>query len=172
MKKSLLGILVFLLLSDCRSIPDYLIKFYAAEVDEMGAPFGYLNARGDTIILPGTYDYGYMDTIRNFGMVIEKGTGRILGIDRHGSVLYEVFKYDNGPDPVESGLFSILENGKIGYADETGKVVIPARFDCAYPFEGSFARVADDCDEINDGEHRIWESDHWYQITDDGKRVP
>jgi hypothetical protein len=105
-------------------------------------------------------------------MVIEKGTGRILGIDQDGTVLYEVFKYDNGPDPIASGRFRIIKNGKIGYADETGEVIIAPRFDCAYPFDGTLAKVSDDCEEITDGEHVIWESGYWYQITADGKGVP
>jgi hypothetical protein len=72
---TLLGVLVILLLSNCRSKPEYLVKFYEGDVDKMGTPFGYLNAKGDTIIFPGTYDYGYMDTIRNFWNGDRKGNG-------------------------------------------------------------------------------------------------
>lgn len=172
MKTLFFGIMLTFLMSACSSNEDpYLIKFYEGEFDEIGTPSGYLNSDGDTIIPIGKYDYCYTDTIRDFGMVIETGTGKILGIDTKGTELYEVFKYDNGPDYLESGLFRIVKNGKIGYADQSGKIIIEPAFDCAYPFDGDFARVSDDCETIKDGEYDVWESENWYQITKNGNRV-
>ena len=46
-------------------------------------------------------------------MVMENETGKIIGIDQNATKLFEVFKYDNGPDYLESGLFRIVRNGKI-----------------------------------------------------------
>src|ERR1700749_2096921 len=43
--------------------------------------------------------------------------------------------------PRDSRLKPIYENGRWGYADETGKVVIPARFDAARPFARGVAQV-------------------------------
>ena len=172
MKTLFFGIILTILISACSSNEDpYLIKFYEGEFDEIGVPSGYLNSKGDTIIPIGKYDYCYTDTIRDFGMVLEPGTGKILCIDAKGTELYEVFKYDNGPDYLESGLFRIVKNGKIGYADQSGKIIIEPTFDCAYPFDGDFARVSDDCETIKDGEHSVWESENWYQITKNGNRV-
>ena len=172
MKTLFFGIILTILMSACSSNEDpYLIKFYEGEFDEIGVPSGYLNSKGDTIIPIGKYDYCYTDTIRDFGMVLETGTGKILGIDAKGTELYEVFKYDNGPDYLESGLFRIVKNGKIGYADQSGKIIIEPTFDCAYPFDGDFARVSDDCETINDGEYDVWESKNWYQITKNGNKV-
>ena len=172
MKKLIFGIIITFLISACSSKNGtYLVKFYEEEFDELGVPSGYLNSKGDTIIPIGKYYYCYTDTIRNFGMVIEKGTGKIVGIDQNATELFEVFRYDNGPDYVESGLFRIIKNGKIGYADPNGKIIIEPSFKCAYPFKGDFAKVSDNCETEKIGEHSIWESDNWYKITKNGKRA-
>lgn len=160
------------LISACGSEKDnYLIKFYEGEFDEIGVPSGYLNSQGDTIIPIGKYYYCYTDSIRDFGMVIKNKTGKILRNDQNGTELFEVFKYDNGPDYVESGLFRIIKNGKIGYANSNGKIIIDPSFNCAYPFDGEFAKVSNNCETIKNGEHSMWKSDNWYRITKDGKRA-
>ena len=172
MKKLIFGIIITFLISACGSKKDnYLVKFHEGEFDERGVPSGYLNSKGDTIIPIGKYYYCLTDTIRNFGMVIEKGTGKILGIDQNATELFEVFRYDNGPDYVESGLFRIIINEKIGYADPNGKIIIKPSFDCAYPFEGDLAKVSDHCETIKEGEHSRWISENWYQITKNGNRA-
>ena len=172
MKKLIFGIIITLLISACSSKKEnYLIKFYDGEFDEIGVPSGYLNSKGDTIVPIGKYFYCYTDTIRNFGMVIEKGTGKILGIDQKATELFEVFRFDNGPDYVKSGLFRIIKNGKIGYANPNGKIIIEPRFDCAFPFIGDFAKVSDNCETEKVGEHSMWKSDYWYKITKEGKRA-
>jgi len=172
MKNLIFEIIITFLISACSSEKDnYLIKFHEGEFDEIGVPSGYLNSKGDTIIPIGKYYYCYSDTIRNFGMVIEKGTGKIIGINQNAKELFEVFRYDNGPDYVESGLFRIIKNGKIGYANPNGEIIIEPSFDCAYPFKGGFAKVSDNCETIIDGEHSIWKSENWYKITKNGKRA-
>ena len=172
MKKLVLGILVTFLISTCSSESnEYLVKFHKGALDEIGVPSGYLNSRGDTIIPLGKYYYCYTDTIRDFGMVIENETGKILGIDRNATELFQVFKYDDGPDYVKNGLFRIIKDDKIGYANLKGEIVIEPKFDCAYPFEGQFAKVADNCENEASGEHPMWKSDDWYQITKEGIRV-
>ena len=54
------------------------------------------------------------------------------------------FHYDNGPDYVREGLYRIVDDrGRMGYADESGRVVIAPRFAFALPFEGGKAKVTD-----------------------------
>ncbi len=38
-------------------------------------------------------------------------------VDEQKTVLYDVFIYDNGPDAPADGLYRIVKDGKIGYAD-------------------------------------------------------
>jgi len=147
MKKLIFGIIITFLILACSSKKEnYLIKFHEGEFDEIGVPSGYMNSNGDTIIPIGKYYYCYTDTIRNFGMVIEKGTGKILGIDKNANELFEVFKTDNGPDYIENGLFRIIKNDRIGYANSNGIIVITPKFKCAQSFTFGKAEVSDSCD--------------------------
>ena len=172
MKKLIFGIFVAFLITHCSSDKnEYLVKIYDAEYDEIGVPSCYVNSKGDTVVPTGKYYYCYTDTIRNLGIVMENKNGRIIGIDKNAKELFEVFKYDNGPDYIQDGLFRIIKNGKIGYANENGEIVIEPKFDCAFPFENGTAKVSYNCYTKNDGEHSIWKSDDWFYINKKGEQV-
>lgn len=65
----------------------------------------------------------------------------------HGEKLYDVYWFDNGPDYAEDGLFRFKKNGLIGYADaNTYKVIIPARYQAAQPFQNGRAKVSYNAD--------------------------
>lgn len=146
---------------------DYLLKFY----DTVNDRFGYVNLKGDTTIPPGKYAMCFTDTFITYAIVVKSNID-FIAIDRKENVLYKVFTFDNGPDYPSDGLFRIIENGKIGYADSmTGKVVIKPQFDCAWSFENGVAEVSNDCKTQSDGEHSIWLSDHWFYIDKTGKKV-
>lgn len=90
--------------------------------------------------------------------------------DSKKKVLYDIFPYDNGPDYPSEGLFRILKDGKIGYADEqTYAIIIIPQFDCAYPFENGKAKVSNNCKTVKDGEYSIWMSDNWQYVDKKGK---
>ncbi len=73
---------------------------------------------------------------------------------------------------VQYGLFRIMENNKIGFADAaTGKTVVKPQFDCAWPFENGVAKVSIDCKIQSDGEHSGWVSNNWYYIDKTGRKV-
>lgn len=151
----------------------YLIRISEGESYEPGTPCGYVNQQGDTVIPLGKYRICWTDTIRTFGIVTDdrQGDPKLLAIDRKEQILYEVYFYDNGPDWPEDGLFRILRNGKIGYADEDGFIRIPPQFACAFPFSNGVAKVSLHCELIPDGEHTRMESDRWFFIDTEGKVV-
>ena len=69
---------------------------------------------------------------------------RISDYDERQRKTYPAYQFDNGDDYVEDGMQRIIdENGRIGYADESGRTVITPRFKCAFPFENGKAKVAD-----------------------------
>jgi len=172
MKKIILLLFTVFQLIGCVSPKNsYLVKIYTETPDELGGPSGYVTQKGDTIIPVGKYYYCYTDTIRSFGMVMENKTGKILGIDREGKELYEVFNYDNGPDYIQNGLFRIIKNGKIGYANAKGKIIIKPRYDCADPFQNGMAKVSDSCQTEKDSENAIRKSQNWYYINKKGTRA-
>lgn len=85
---------------------------------------------------------------------------------------YGIFQYDNGDDYVCEGLRRIVDdNGKIGYADSKGKVIIAPRFAFAFPFENGVAKVTDDGYSVSEGEHWRWISPEWYFIDHGGNAV-
>jgi len=145
---------------------DYLLL---AE-DPASGTFGYYDKKGAFVIPFGKYELCMTDTFRTYAVVL-KGKDFVV-IDRQEQVLYQVFKYDNGPDFSVDGLFRIVQNGKIGYADaKTYQVVIQPQFDCAFPFENGVARVSNNCKTEMEGEHSIWTSDDWKMIDKSGKVV-
>jgi hypothetical protein len=166
----LLQVLLFTSLSSCthtRPHDDYLLSF----TDESTDQYGYRDRKGVTVIPLGKYTMCFTDTFRTYAIVLKPNSG-FVAIDRQENVLYEVFPFDNGPDYVEDGVFRIIENNKIGFADaRTGKVVILPQFDCAFPFENSRAKVSNDCFSRMNGEHEIWESEKWFYIDKTGKTI-
>jgi hypothetical protein len=130
---------------------------------------GYRNGNNEVIIPLGKYAQCLTDTFRTHAIVLTKGDNKWVVIDRAEKQLYEVFPYDNGPDYPSEGLFRILKDGKIGYADATTfAIVIPPQFECAYPFENGKAKVSTHCKTATDGEHREWTSDAWQYIDKKG----
>jgi hypothetical protein len=92
-------------------------------------------------------------------------------VDEQKTVLYEVFPFDNGPDTPSDGLYRIVKDGKIGYADAiTNAIVITPQYDCAFPFENGKAKVSIDCQTTKDGDHSVWTSDAWQFIDKKGAR--
>ena len=145
---------------------DYLLL---AEDPASGA-YGYYNQKGELVVPFGKYAMCVTDTFRTHAVVLKEK--EFVVIDRQETVLYQVFKYDNGPDFSVDGLFRIVQNGKIGYADAaTYQVVIQPQFDCAFPFEDGVARVSNNCKTKKEGEHSIWISDDWKAIDKQGNFI-
>ena len=98
---------------------------------EVGVPVCYLNERGDTIVPYGKYRYCQTDTIKKIGFAYENKPkdARIICINDAGKELFYVFKYDNGPDYIQEGLFRIMnEDGLLGFADSLVNVIIEPKF--------------------------------------------
>lgn len=150
-----------------------LVRIFEGETYELGTPCGYRNQQSEIIVPVGKYGICWTDTIHTFGVVADEALtgGAFLAIDTQGEPLFEVYTYDNGPDWLEEGLFRILKEGKIGYADEAGVIQIEPQFACAGQFEGGVAKVAIDCELIPDGEYTRMESDAWFYIDPTGKKV-
>ena len=146
---------------------DVLILFADTVKDE----YGYKNLEGDTIIPLGKYSLCFTDTFKTYAIVAIPHKG-FSAIDRQENILYNVFPFDNGPDYFSDGLFRILMDGKIGYADSaTGKIIIKPQFDCAQPFENGVAKVSTDCTTKSDREHSTWLRVTWFYIDRTGKKV-
>jgi len=141
--------------------PNYLYRIQ--NVDE---ECGYINGKGDTIVPIGKYLLCQDSVIKKIGFVY--GNKGIFCIDAKGTELFEVFNYDNGPDYPSQGLFRIVKDGKIGYANMKGMVVIAPQYKCAWPFEKGKAKVSYNCKFRKEGEITMWEDGEWLFIDKKG----
>jgi len=147
-----------------------LYKIFEGEEDEIFAKTGYVNAAGDTVIAMGKYKYCFTDTLVNYAIVMDQDNV-CKAIDSNEKVLYEVKWYDNGPDYISDGLFRIIIEGKTGYANKAGEIVIEPIYACTEPFEGGQARVTLKCELSKDGEYTRMESDEWFSIDTKGNKI-
>ena len=148
-------------------------KLYASKVEEVVDSVCYLNERGDTIVPYGKILYCGWDSIAPIGVVMEPSGGMMV-MDVSGRLLYGVVTIDNlMPDGLSEGVFRIVDsNGRMGYADAFGNIVIPPQFLWAEPFENGKALVT--CTghiRENIEEHSWWVSDDWFYINKKGERI-
>ncbi len=131
---------------------------------------GYLNSSGEILLQTGLVDYCFSDSADFFVAVAGKN-GKIYAIDHNVDTLFEIYKMDNGPDYISDGLFRFKKLEKIGYSNIKGEIVIPAKFQCAFPFKNQKARVSFDCQKSELGEYTEPLSDSWFFIDKNGNRV-
>ncbi|MCV9386184.1 WG repeat-containing protein [Reichenbachiella ulvae] len=149
---------------------DILYRICEDAICELGTPSGYINSVGDTIIPIGQFYYCYTDTIKNYGIVLDH-SGNCKALNNHGEYLYDVKWYDNGPDYLSDGMFRILKDGKIGYANSKGEIAIEPQFKCASQFNEGLAKVSYDCELINGKGHTKMISESWIYINRRGEKI-
>uniref|UniRef100_UPI00404781A6 WG repeat-containing protein n=1 Tax=Roseivirga sp. TaxID=1964215 RepID=UPI00404781A6 len=143
---------------------------------QYGVSVAYLNSQGDTIIPFGKYRYFGTDTLRHYANVImyqkDSSYNGTIGIDQNEKVLFDLVIIDNGPDYFNEGLTRVLRNGKMGFANQYGEIVIPCRYDFANWFDNGKAKVTFDAVKSSDlDEHYSVESDEWFWIDKNGKKL-
>ena len=89
---------------------------------------------------------------------------------------HKPFIFDAGDDPVEGGLYRIVDaHDRMGYADATGRVVIRPQYAFGFPFYKDLTEVTytGELREVpgSGGEHTYWESDDWFMIDKQGNKV-
>lgn len=82
--------------------------------------------------------------------------------DRKGNFLYRPFFYDNGADYFSEGVRRFVKNGKVGFVDRNGMMIIEAKHDFASPFHYGYAAYCDGCDwEKTEDEHKAMVGGNW-----------
>lgn len=92
-------------------------------------------------------------------------------IDTLGNVILRPFIFDNGPDYFHQGLARYVDDGKMGFFDETGKIIIPAYYSFANPFYEDRAAVCFGCHKEYLGEHYTMVGGKWGFINRNGEMV-
>lgn len=145
---------------------DRLVPF--AQETAKGEHWGYKDAAGVVVIPPKFI------LAREFsaeGLAAVANEDEWLLIDRRGRVLVRPFVTDNGPDPFREGRARFVSDGKFGFFDAFGRVVIPPRFDFAKPFANGLAAVCRGCKLMRKGEHTTVSGGTWGHIDTAGNRV-
>ncbi|KAA4628704.1 WG repeat-containing protein [Bacteroides ovatus] len=119
---------------------DKLYVYYYPNFEDVNATLGYVDSSGKVVIPAGKYPYIFTVEFDKIAFVLLKDRKGVYAIDRNEKILFQVCSYEIGPDIISNGLFRIIENGKIGFANMNGEIVIKPRFQFVYPFqENGFA---------------------------------
>ena len=119
---------------------DKLYIYYYPNFEDVDATLGYVDSSGKVVIPAGKYPYIFTAEFDKIAFVLLKDRKGVYAIDRNEKILFQVCSCEIGPDIVSNGLFRIIENGKIGFANMNGEIVIKPRFQFVYPFqENGFA---------------------------------
>lgn len=109
---------------------------------EKDGKYGFIDKTGKEII-PFVYDSG--GTFNDGVAVVKKfgkdGYGKYIYIDKTGK---EILSADNLVDDINEGLAALYENEKWGYADKTGKIIVPLIYDFVLGFNDGIAAVQKD----------------------------
>ena len=92
--------------------------------------------------------------------------------DRKGNFLYKPYLYDNGADYFSEGVRRFVKNGKIGFADRSGKIAIQPEHDFVSSFNYGYASFCNGCDwEKTEYEHRSIVGGTWGILNVKGETV-
>lgn len=143
---------------------------------QYGSRVAYINKNNDTVINFGKYSFYGTDTMVRIAFVKEHTDqnvyGRDLAIDKNENVLFEFYDFDFDADRLHEGLMRVIRNGKVGYANQFGQIVIPCIYYDAKWFENGKARVTLDGRKVlRNNDFYVTESDNWFYIDKDGKRI-
>ena len=104
------------------------------------------------------------------GTAVRDATGWTYYINNTATNVHP-YQFDNGPDYFTEGLARFESDGKMGFFDTKGTVVIPATYDFASAFCSGIANVCIGCTQVHDGDHTSMNGGLWGHIDRKGKIV-
>ena len=150
-----------------------LYIYYYPNFEAVDATLGYVDSSGKVIIPAGKYPYLFTDVFDKIAFVLLKDKKGVYAIDRSEKVLFQVCSFELGPDIISNGLFRIIENGKIGFANMNGKIVIKPNWGFIFPFQENGLAIF--CEKGNwiwiDKEHRKFSGGKWGAMDTKGNIV-
>ena len=163
-----------MIVTSCQSSKSkwHLIKNYdqASKHEPFGYTSGYVNQIGDTVIPLDKYVRCFTDTAIHYVIVYDKKKG-LIGIDLNEKRLFNAVWDGEGSAIEESeGMLLIEENGKYGFANYRGKIIIEPKFEYAESFQNGKARVSNDS-ITNINELERLEINNWYFIDKNGNEI-
>ncbi|WP_211204030.1 WG repeat-containing protein [Chloroherpeton thalassium] len=120
----------------------------------------------DSIQIPPTYLFAQDFLPTGIAAVLDSSGW--FYIDTLGNRLLAPYIFDNGPDYFSENLARFVVDGKVGFFNQQGKIVISAQFDFATPFLNGVAKVSQGCEFIKTGEHTEVTGGKWGIIDTSG----
>ncbi len=114
---------------------DTKLYIYYPDFEKDETLCGFADTNGNIIIPAGKYADIFTTEFDKIAFVAIKGKKGIYAIDKKEKVLFQVCNYEFFPDKVSNGLFRIIENGKIGFANMDGQIIIKPQFNFIFPFQ-------------------------------------
>lgn len=152
---------------------DKLYIYYYPNFEAVDATLGYEDASGKVIIPAGKYPYLFTDVFDKIAFVLLKDKKGVYAIDRSEKILFQVCSFELGPDIISNGLFRIIENGKIGFANMNGEIVIKPNWGFIFPFQENGLAIF--CEKGNwiwiDKEHRKFFGGKWGAMNTKGNII-
>lgn len=181
-------LLIFFLINPplwAQNTDSYNLYYYINRADSL---VGVKDSKGK-IIIPARYPCylsHYTDTIpitdniiRMMDIKREQGkTATSYGdaYDRSGKLLYHPLFFDNGDDYFKEGTARCVENGKAGFVNDKGTIIIQPQWDWVSSFNYGYAHVCDGCywNYSKDREHphlAYYKNADTFYINKKGQRV-
>jgi len=175
--------LIFLLFS-FHTITTLAQKVYKYEIVDIGEKGEYVyvivNQDRDTVkkLNPDNYIVTLQPKFNEFAIFSIKGKKGWSAIDLQENYLFQVYnRLPNEPFPdylIEDRIRIVGENGLIGFADSSGKIIIEPKFESVSEFNNGFAIFESDCEKVHknqEGEHNAYtiECEKVGYIDKDGK---
>lgn len=107
-----------------------------------------VDEKGNTVIkaFSSYYPYRNKQEINDGIIYISERNEPPHYVNREGKFLFEPYLYENSPDdPNEYSIRFTNAEGKVGIADLSGKIIIPAQYDFLYPFNFDFVYYCQGC---------------------------
>ena len=130
--------------------------------------WGYRDNAGKVVIAP-RYETALEFSPEGIAAVVDEKSWAY--IDTAGRIVVRPLVVDNGPDYFREGVARFRRDGKVGFFDRRGKVLIQPGFTYAAPFFEGRAAVCEGCTEIEEAEHRSARGGKWGFIDRSGKPV-
>ncbi len=90
--------------------------------------------------------------------------------DRTGRiVIRDVAMMDNMADQFHHGVVRLKRGEKYGFADPTGRIVVPIRYDGAMNSDEYGPRVCAGCRVERDGEYSVFTGGRWFDVDIGGR---
>ena len=173
MKTNIITIILLVFISINICAQDNKLYIYWPDFDKDETICGYVDSNGEIVIPAGKYPNIFTAEFDKIAFVLLKDKKGVYAIDRSEKILFQICSFEFCPDIISNGLFRIIENGKIGFANMNGEIVIKPNWEFIFPFQENGLAIF--CEKGNwiwiDKEHRKFSGGKWGAMDTKGNIV-